>query len=135
MELTFWGVRGSISSGETPQEEKENIKKVLKLYNEERKAQPSSANDDIFIENFVETHQDKFLSHGSHTISIDVKTKKETQIIIDCGSGMLRLGKEFLNGPCGRGEGNVHIFLTHFHWDHLMGLPFFTPIYIKNNII
>ena len=56
-------------------------------------------------------------------------------MIIDCGSGMLRLANEFLNGPCGKGQGEVHIFLTHFHWDHDKGYTFFTPIYIKNNII
>jgi phosphoribosyl 1,2-cyclic phosphodiesterase len=38
-------------------------------------------------------------------------------------------------GPCGRGEGEVHILFTHFHWDHLVGLPFFSPIFIPGNRI
>ena len=65
---------------------------------------------------------------------LEVETEK-SHAIIDCGSGMLRLANELLAGPCGKGQGEVHIFMTHFHWDHLMGLPFFTPIYIPNNVI
>jgi len=36
---------------------------------------------------------------------------------------------------CGQGKGEVHLFFTHFHWDHLIGLPFFTPIFIPGNQI
>jgi phosphoribosyl 1,2-cyclic phosphodiesterase len=44
-------------------------------------------------------------------------------------------GYDLLNGPCGQGKGEVHILFTHFHWDHLIGLPFFTPIFIPGNEI
>jgi phosphoribosyl 1,2-cyclic phosphodiesterase len=40
-----------------------------------------------------------------------------------------------MNGPCGQGKGEVHLLLTHFHWDHLIGLPFFTPIFIPGNVV
>ncbi len=40
-----------------------------------------------------------------------------------------------MTGPCGRGQGELHIFFTHFHWDHLIGLLFFTPIFIPGNKI
>lgn len=56
-------------------------------------------------------------------------------IIIDGGSGIRGLGYELMNGACGKGQGEVHIFFTHFHWDHLIGLPFFTPIFVPGNRI
>ena len=133
MELTFWGVRGSISSGETPQEEERNIRDVLKKFTETQKDNPGREADSL-IDEFVETNRNEILSQGCHTISVDIKTPK-TQMIIDCGSGMLRLANEIIKDPKALGQGEFHIFLTHFHWDHLMGLPFFTPIYIKNNVI
>jgi phosphoribosyl 1,2-cyclic phosphodiesterase len=65
---------------------------------------------------------------------LEVITKNQ-QLIIDGGSGIRLLGYELMGGPCGKGEGEVHIFFTHFHWDHLIGLPFFTPIFIPGNKI
>ena len=55
--------------------------------------------------------------------------------MIDGGSGLRRYGEALLVGPCGMGKGEVHIFMTHFHWDHVIGLPFFAPILIPGNKI
>ena len=55
--------------------------------------------------------------------------------IIDCGTGLRSLGDELMNGPCGQGNGRVHIFLTHSHCDHIQGIPFFKPLYIPGNEI
>jgi phosphoribosyl 1,2-cyclic phosphodiesterase len=38
-------------------------------------------------------------------------------------------------GPCGRGEGIVHLLISHTHWDHIQGIPFFAPLYVKGNRI
>jgi len=40
-----------------------------------------------------------------------------------------------LAGPCGKGLGEVHLLFTHFHWDHLIGLTFFTPFFFPGNTI
>ncbi len=71
---------------------------------------------------------------GGNTPCIEVKAES-TQLIVDSGSGIRMLGYDLLRGPCGRGQGEVHILFTHFHWDHLIGLPFFTPIFIPGNQI
>jgi len=47
---------------------------------------------------------------------------------------MRRLGYEMMKGPCCKGDGIIDIFLTHNHWDHIQGLPFFIPIYIPGNV-
>jgi phosphoribosyl 1,2-cyclic phosphodiesterase len=86
---------------------------------------------------------DKFLAalphhryggYGGNTPCLDVKAD-DTHLIIDGGSGIRVLGYDLMHGPCGQGKGEVHILFTHFHWDHLIGLPFFTPIFIPGNKI
>jgi phosphoribosyl 1,2-cyclic phosphodiesterase len=40
-----------------------------------------------------------------------------------------------MEGPCGHGEGCIHLLISHTHWDHIMGFPFFTPAYASGNKI
>jgi ribonuclease Z len=55
------------------------------------------------------------------------------QLILDGGSGLALLQPTLMNGPWGRGQGELHILLSHYHWDHLIGLPFFAPMFIRGN--
>jgi phosphoribosyl 1,2-cyclic phosphodiesterase len=59
----------------------------------------------------------------------------ETIIIIDAGTGIRKLGQELMTGPCGEGKGDVHLLISHTHWDHIQGIPFFAPLYVKGNRI
>ena len=71
---------------------------------------------------------------GGNTPCVEVRSD-QTQVVIDAGSGIRSLGYQLMPGPCGRGQGEVHLLFTPFHWDHLIGLPFFTPIFIPGNTI
>jgi len=75
-----------------------------------------------------------FGGYGGNTPCVEVRSDT-ARVIIDAGSGIRQLGYELLGGPCGKGQGDVHILFTHFHWDHLIGLPFFTPIFIPGNTL
>jgi phosphoribosyl 1,2-cyclic phosphodiesterase len=61
-----------------------------------------------------------------------VRLENGTILILDCGSGLRRLGKS-LAAEFGPRPIAGYIFLTHFHWDHIQGIPFFTPLYKKGN--
>lgn len=70
--------------------------------------------------------------YGGNTSCIDLKLDNGTRIILDCGSGLRVLGKSLVKEFAGRPI-LAHIFLTHFHWDHIQGIPYFVPFYKKQN--
>ena len=55
------------------------------------------------------------------------------QLILDGGTGLVSLQTVLMAGPWGRGRGELHVLLSHFHWDHLIGFPFFAPMFVKGN--
>lgn len=57
------------------------------------------------------------------------------QLIIDGGTGLTTLQTTLMGRAWGQGQGELHVLLSHYHWDHLIGLPFFKPIFIKGNRI
>jgi len=55
-----------------------------------------------------------------------------TQFIFDCGTGLRTLGSRWSAPNAGR-RPETHIFVTHYHWDHIQGIPFFSPLYAEKN--
>ncbi len=72
--------------------------------------------------------------YGGDTMCVEVATARQ-RVIIDGGSGLRPLGYELTGGECGCGKGELHLLLTHFHWDHLIGLPFFVPLFVPGNTV
>jgi len=73
--------------------------------------------------------------YGGNTACVHVRTKNGYDIVLDAGTGICNLAKKFFGTPLGRGQGAVSLFLSHTHWDHIQGLPFFIPIFIPGNQI
>jgi phosphoribosyl 1,2-cyclic phosphodiesterase len=69
----------------------------------------------------------EYLRYGGDTTCLELATKKGETIILDAGTGLRRLGIELLK----RKPKMIDFLLTHCHWDHLMGFPFFKPLYKK----
>jgi phosphoribosyl 1,2-cyclic phosphodiesterase len=70
--------------------------------------------------------------YGGNTPCVELITPDETQFIFDCGTGLRMLGSRWVNGSVSQ-TSNTHIFVTHYHWDHIQGLPFFAPLYDEKN--
>ncbi len=129
MQIKLWGTRGSLPTPQSPKNIKESIRYLFQ---------------DFFASGYkeasdVETYLSKqpacrFGGFGGDTMCVEVKTDRQ-QLIVDAGSGLRSLGYELMSGPCGCGDGDLHLLFTHFHWDHLFGLPFFVPMFIPGNKI
>ena len=70
--------------------------------------------------------------YGGNTSCVELRVGGEL-VIIDAGTGIIPLGKELLKGEFGKGRGAARVFLSHGHWDHIQGFPFFAPIFIPGN--
>lgn len=129
LQVKIWGARGSLPSPQSPQILAESFNELLHEFFESGHTQKQD------IAKFLKTMpRHRLGGFGGNTPCIEVRSPSH-QIIIDAGSGIRSLGYEMMTGPCGRGQGEVHLLFTHFHWDHLIGLPFFTPIFIPGNQI
>ena len=69
---------------------------------------------------------------GGNTPCLDLVAPDGTQFILDCGTGLRMLGNRWGTEDSPR-PAQTHIFVTHYHWDHIQGLPFFSPLYVEKN--
>jgi phosphoribosyl 1,2-cyclic phosphodiesterase len=78
------------------------------------------------------TPQSENLRYGGNTSCVEVRVNGHIYVF-DCGTGFRNLGKQLSLEHAGDGKNgqpmNAHIFLSHFHWDHIQGIPFFSPLY------
>jgi phosphoribosyl 1,2-cyclic phosphodiesterase len=68
---------------------------------------------------------------GGNTACVEVDTGGPDLIVFDAGTGLRLLGDRLLAESEGRGYRPVHILLSHLHWDHIQGFPFFRPVYTE----
>ncbi|MEH6435743.1 MBL fold metallo-hydrolase [Massilia sp. DD77] len=71
--------------------------------------------------------------YGGNTTCIEVRTDDGTLIVLDGGTGLFPLAQHLLTQLPQAGGIQANIFITHSHWDHIHGLPFFTPLFIKGS--
>jgi len=69
--------------------------------------------------------------HGGNTTCIEVRSDTDDLVILDAGTGIRALGLELMDAR----PASCHIFISHTHWDHIHGLPFFLPLFVKGNAI
>lgn len=67
--------------------------------------------------------------YGGNTSCVEVRSATGTRIIIDAGTGIRLLGKRWVHDEPEEGRGSAHLLISHTHWDHIQGLPFFTPLH------
>ena len=145
MNLKFWGVRGSIPSPSTGKDIDEKLRAFIDVA---QKSSDRLSRPDEFLKNLP-----RHLLHpvGGNTSCLEVK-HNQSRIILDMGSGLRPLGVELspkidfgdsdlfpsLNNPPpfepDKGLDLV-ILLSHTHWDHIQGFPFFTPAHNAANRI
>jgi phosphoribosyl 1,2-cyclic phosphodiesterase len=123
MQVQFWGVRGSLPSPQLPSQIREKISVILERITPEDIAGPESRQRFL-----AELPPWLFGTVGGNTPCVSVRNgDPKNRIVFDCGSGLREMGLAMAREK----PRPVHydIFLSHLHWDHIQGLPFFAPGY------
>ena len=73
-------------------------------------------------------------TYGGNSACIELGADDDNIVLLDMGSGARQAGHDALRRLAGR-PGDFHVFMSHLHWDHIMGFPFFVPAYIPGQRI
>jgi phosphoribosyl 1,2-cyclic phosphodiesterase len=69
----------------------------------------------------------QYLKYGGDTTCLEIRTDSGDIIVVDAGTGVRRLGGKLVE----ENPSDLHLLFTHAHWDHLMGFPYFKPLFFK----
>ena len=130
MEVQFWGTRGSLPASVTTEDIRVKIKAALEI------AVEKGLGTDTSIDGFIETELPFWVrgTYGTNTPCLEIRDGDDV-IIFDAGSGLRDFGNNFLKTHGFTAPRNFHIVLSHIHWDHIQGFPFFVPIYLEGTRI
>lgn len=124
MKIKFWGVRGSIPSPLLPSVYERKVREILKFAVDNKLSEKEDINE------FIKTlpmHLSTIFGGNSACVTVE---NNDTYIILDAGSGIRKLGNELLlNENITTGRKPINIIFSHTHLDHIIGLPFFAPLY------
>ncbi len=125
MRIRFWGTRGSIPVALTSTDIREKIVMALMKASGREFASIEEANA------FAQTELPFSLTNtfGGHTPCVELETAGDEYYVCDMGSGARPFGAHVLARQHGR-PATVNVFMSHVHWDHIMGFPFFGPAYV-----
>lgn len=138
MKIKFWGVRGSIPSPATSAEIESKISQAIW----KARSLPLNKSEDAVYDEEQRSIVQNFLGGlsifekgtiGGNTPCVQILPPDNEIIIVDGGSGIRVLGDELMKLEFGGGKGKASILLSHTHWDHICGLPFFVPLFVKGN--
>jgi len=127
VDIKLYGIRGSIAS---PMKNQEYKAKVLSILEKFKNSGETDARE--FWKKLPETL--KFIT-GGDTTCVSIVSSQGNRYMIDAGTGARILGDEMMKQEYGKGHGVLQVFITHTHWDHIQGIPFFKPLYIPGNEI
>jgi len=130
MRIRFWGTRGSIPVALTPADIRDKLAQALVAAAGRRFATFGEAYA------FAQESLPFSVSHtfGGHTSCVELQTARDEYFVCDMGSGARAFGEHVLARQGGR-PATVNIFMSHVHWDHIMGFPFFGPAYVHGTRI
>jgi phosphoribosyl 1,2-cyclic phosphodiesterase len=133
MLIRFWGTRGSLPVALTADDVEARVVKALLAAQGQRFPDAATAREWLCREQSFATHG----TYGGASSCVQFEADcigPDEYLVCDAGSGMRGLGHHVLKRQGGR-PATVHLLMSHPHWDHIMGFPFFTPVYIPGNRI
>ncbi len=131
MRVHFWGSRGSLP---TPLDEAAVRGKV-------RDALLAGRGHDLATPEAIDAFIDRELpfsvrgAYGGNTACVEIVTGGDEFVLCDLGTGVREFGRRLVAERGALRKHCFNVFLSHLHWDHVMGFPFFPPAYIAGNVI
>ncbi len=128
--IRFWGTRGSLPVALTAAGVRDKVTRALRAAAGMTFAGDDALND--FVDGLGLPVSGSF---GGHTSCVEVETGGDEYVLCDLGTGARPFGQKAMarHGPAS--PQTYHIFMSHVHWDHIMGFPFFVPAYVPGNRI
>lgn len=130
MKVRFWGTRGSIPVSVTAPHIRAKL--VAALAGAAGRDLSSRARIDAYLDELGFAVAGTF---GGHSSCVQLDDIGGEHVIFDMGSGARPLGEALLARHGADRPQTYHVFMSHLHWDHIMGFPFFAPVYIPGNRI
>ena len=128
--IRFWGTRGSLPVALTATQVRKKLLAAL------RGTSGRVFASDAQIEAYLDSLRFPVSgTYGGHTSCVEIETGGSEYVLCDLGSGVRPFGQAAVARHGAGSPQTYHIFMSHVHWDHIMGLPFFTPAYIPGNRI
>ena len=130
MRVRFWGTRGSIPVALTAADMRDRLAQALLAASGRSFASFGEAHA------YAEREMPFSLSHtyGGHSSCVELETGHDEYFVCDMGSGARAFGAHVLARQGGR-PATINVFMSHVHWDHIMGFPFFGPAYVPGTRI
>ena len=131
MLIRIWGCRGSLPVAMNTTKLRAKLIKVLLA------AHGKTLSNEGEIIRFLDEYPGFAATHtfGGNTPCVEIENNERDYIACDLGSGARELGNKVLATQCTDKIKTFHFFMSHLHWDHIMGFPFFAPAYIAGNQI
>ena len=126
MRVRFWGTRGSIPVALTSADIRRKIERALAL------ALEKGVNTPEKLQTFIENDLDFSVlqTYGGHSPCVEIETDTDEFLACDMGSGARAFGARIMARTTAGVPPVVNIVMSHVHWDHIMGFPFFAPAYV-----
>lgn len=126
MRVHFWGTRGSIPVALTAADIRRKIERALVL------ALDKGVNTPEKLQAFIDNDLDFSIlqTYGGHSPCVELDTATGEFLCCDMGSGARAFGAHVMGRSTPGRPPVVNIVMSHVHWDHIMGFPFFTPAYV-----
>ena len=127
MYVKFWGTRGSIATALPAAAIKQKIRQALEG------AAGLNLADAAVLNRYMERLPFTIWgTAGGNTPCLEIRSGEQL-LILDAGSGLRLLGLELMQNGFAQGRQRADILITHTHWDHIHGFPFFRPAFVPHN--
>lgn len=132
MLVRFWGTRGSLAVAQKADAVRGKLARALVA------ASGRTFADEAAAEAFIDSDLDFATSgtYGGATTCVEIEAGDNSAFIVcDLGSGLREFGIDAFRRMAGGHPRVFHVFMSHLHWDHIMGFPFFGPAFDPNATI